>query len=94
MHDRKQCKHAADIILKIIGVECQGFILPPGEVRDLLGIRNDDTKWYLHKKVERLRKELAESSILLDVHPKDGITVMHTRPSHESNTLCSPRNIR
>ena len=71
--DDQKCITAVGIIQEIIRTECQGFILPPSEVKRLLGIPLHYHTWYLHKNVLELRKKLANNFISVTVSPVNGI---------------------
>jgi hypothetical protein len=71
--DNQKCTHAVGVIKEIISHECQGFILPPSEVRRLLGIPVHYQTWYLHQNVLELRKKLANNFISVTVNPQHGI---------------------
>lgn len=81
--DDQKCLHAVGIIREIISHECQGFILPPSEVKRLLGIPVHYQTWYLHRNVLELRKKLANNFISVTVSPQHGITFMlYNVPRH------------
>jgi len=71
--DDQKCLSAVGVIRDIISHECQGFILPPSEVRRLLGIPLHYQTWYLHRNVLELRKKLANTFISVHVDPRHGI---------------------
>ena len=84
----------AEIIMRVISLERQGFILPPREAKDLLGSSSEDGQWYHHKKIDHLRRALSERFIAMEVHPTEGITIVPSRRADEPRILCSPKNIR
>jgi len=90
----KRCKSAAASIMELLKFQCQGFILPPTEVRNLLGLAKDDRTWYLNEKIGRLKKELARRFVAMEVNPIQGITVQLYRGPLQSYVLCSPRSLR
>ncbi len=90
----KRCKKAAASILELLKYQCQGFILPPSEVKSLLGLARDDKAWHLHGSIDRLRKELARCFVAMDVNPVQGITVQLYKVPLQSYVLCSPRSMR
>lgn len=71
--DDQKCLNAVGVIRDLISRECQGFILPPAEVRRLLGIPIHYQTWYLHRNVLELRKKLANNFISVNVDPRHGI---------------------
>ncbi len=87
-----RCDHAATVIQDLIRHECQGFILPPSEVKRLLGIPGYYQTWYLHKKIVQLRKKLANSFISMAVSPEQGISVTLYKVPKENYVRFSPRN--
>lgn len=90
----KRSKKAAASILELLKYQCQGFILPPSEVRSLLGLAKDDGAWHLHERVTLLKKELARRYVAMEVNPIQGITVQLYRVPLQSYVLCSPRAMR
>jgi len=81
--DTQRCTHAVGIIRDLISHECQGFILPPSEVRRLLGIPTHYQTWYLHRNVLELRKKLANNYISVSVSPQHGICfTLYSIPKH------------
>jgi hypothetical protein len=90
----RNCKQAAASILELLKSQCQGFILPPAEVRNLLGLSHDDRKWHLHESIGQLKKELARRFVAMEVNPVQGITVQLYRVPLQSYVLCSPRSLR
>jgi len=87
-------RKAAASILELLKHQCQGFILPPSEVRSLLGLAKDDKSWHLHERVGLLKKELARRYVAMEVNPIQGITVQIYRVPLQSYVLCSPRAMR
>ena len=94
MESAIQCKRAAASILELLKHQCQGFILPPAEVRNLLGLSKDDRAWHLHECIGRLKKELARCYVAMEVNPIQGITVQLYKVPLQSYVLCSPRSLR
>ena len=90
----KRCKQAAASIMELLKFQCQGFILPPLEVKNLLGLAKDDKAWHLNERVGRLKKELARCYVAMEVNPIQGITVQIYRVPLQSYVLCSPRSLR
>ena len=90
----KGSRKAAVAILDLLKHQCQGFILPPQEVRNLLGLARDDRAWHLHERVALLRKELARCYVAMEVNPIQGITVQLYRVPLQTYVLCSPRAMR
>ncbi len=80
--------------MELLKFQCQGFILPPTEVRNLLGLVKDDRAWYLNESIGLLKKELARRFVAMEVNPIQGITVQLYRVPLQSYVLCSPRNLR
>jgi hypothetical protein len=75
----KGCEHALDIILRAMEYMAAGFILPPCEVKNMLGIRKNNASWYLHREVGKLKKALARHAIETEVSPVHGIAVRPLR---------------
>lgn len=71
--EEEKCRTAVAVIRDLIGRENQGFILPPSEVRRLLGIPAHYRTWYLHRNVISLRRKLANNFISVAVSPENGI---------------------
>jgi hypothetical protein len=92
--DEDQCQQAATTILELLRTQCQGFILPPAEVKNLLGLPKEDRSWYLSERVVQLRKDLARRFVAVEVNPLQGITVMLYRVPQQAYVLCSPRSFR
>jgi len=90
----KRCKSAAASIIELLKYQCQGFILPPTEVKNLLGLSKDDKSWHLNDSIGRLKKELARLFVAMEVNPIRGITVQLYRVPLQSYVLCSPRTLR
>jgi hypothetical protein len=90
----KRCKRAAASIMELLKFQCQGFILPPTEVKNLLGLAKDDKTWHLNEGIGRLKKELARRFVAMEVNPIQGITVQLYRVPLQSYVLCSPRSLR
>ncbi len=90
----KRCKSAAASIMELLKFQCQGFILPPTEVKNLLGLAKDDMAWHLNEGIGRLKKELARRFVAMEVNPILGITVQLYRVPLQSYVLCSPRSLR
>lgn len=90
----KRCRKAAASIVELLKSQCQGFILPPLEIKSLLGLPRDDKTWHLNERVERLRKELARCYVAMEVHPINGITFQLYRVPLHTYVLCSPRSMR
>ncbi len=90
--DEKRCIQAVDVIRDLLSRECQGFILPPSEVRRLLGIPGYYQTWYLHKSVLELRKKLANNYISIAVSPEQGICFTLYRVPREKSIRVSPLN--
>jgi len=90
----ERCQQAAATILDILKYQCQGFILPPGEVKNLLGIHKDDRSWYLNERVVKLRKTLARRFVAIEVNPIQGLTVMLYRLPQPAYVMCSARSYR
>ncbi|HOJ13354.1 MAG TPA: hypothetical protein PLS81_02560 [Deltaproteobacteria bacterium] len=70
-----RCARAAQAIMEILKYQCQGFILPPPEVRHLLGLDPEDRAWHLNERVALLKKELARRFVAMDVSPIVGATI-------------------
>jgi hypothetical protein len=94
MESGKRCKSAAASIMELLKFQCQGFILPPTEVKNLLGLAKDDKTWYFNERIGRLKKELARRFVAMEVNPVQGITVQLYRVPLQSYVLCSPRSLR
>jgi hypothetical protein len=92
--DDKRCQQAAATILDLLKYQCQGFILPPGEVKDLLGLRKDDRSWYLNENVAKLRKTLARRYVAIEVNPIQGLTVMLYKIPQPAYVMCSTKSYR
>jgi hypothetical protein len=92
--DEKRCQQAAATILELLKYQCQGFILPPGEVKDLLGLHKDDRSWYLSESVTKLRKSLARRYVAIEVNPIQGITFMLYRIPQPAYVMCSAQSFR
>jgi hypothetical protein len=90
----KRCKRAAASIIELLKYQCQGFILPPTEVKNLLGLAKDDRSWHLNESISRLKKELARRFVAMEVNPIQGITVQLYRVPSQSYVLCSPKSLR
>jgi hypothetical protein len=90
----KRSKKAAASILELLKFQCQGFILPPAEVRNLLGLTKEDRAWHLHESIGQLKKELARCYVAMEVNPIQGITVQLYKVPLQSYVLCSPRSLR
>ena len=88
--DDRKCSRAAEIINELIGMECQGFILPPSEVRRLLGIPGYYHTWYLHENIAQLREELENTLISMAVSPEYGISFTRSRPLRHCTVRVSP----
>jgi len=89
-----QCMHAARTILDLIRNECQGFILPPSEVKNLLGIERHEMTWYLNKRLKRLKKILANNFIAMEISPEKGVCiVLYQTPAHTCVALSPARII-
>ncbi len=89
---QKKCIQAVDVIRDLIKRECQGFILPPSEVRRLLGIPGYYQTWYLHRSVLELRKKLANNYISIAVSPEQGICFTLYKVPREESIRVSPIN--
>ncbi|MBN2298648.1 MAG: hypothetical protein JXM72_08635 [Deltaproteobacteria bacterium] len=87
-----RCNKAATVIRDLIKHECQGFILPPSEVKRLLGIPGYYQTWYLHKKIITLRKALANNYISMAVSPEYGICITLYKVPRDTYVRFSPRN--
>ena len=87
-----KCSQAVDVIRDLISRECQGFILPPSEVRRLLGIPGYYQTWYLHRSVIELRKKLANNFISIAVSPEQGICFTLYKVPREERIRVSPIN--
>ncbi len=90
----KSCKKAAASIIELLKYQCQGFILPPAEVKNLLGLAKDDKSWHLNERIGQLKKELARRFIAMEVNPIQGITVQIYKVPLQAYVLCSPRSLR
>jgi hypothetical protein len=90
MQDSLNCNRAAEVISHLIRNECQGFILPPSEVRRMLGIPGYCRTWYLHRNIVALRKKLANSFICMSVHPEQGICFTVYKAPRQSTVRVSP----
>ncbi len=75
-HERTEsgtrCRSAAASIMELLKFQCQGFILPPTEVKNLLGLDKDDRTWHLNESIGRLKKELARRFVAMEVNPIQG----------------------
>ncbi len=90
--DERKCSKAVGVISDLIKRECQGFILPPSEVKRLLGIPVHYQTWYLHRSVIQLKKKLANKYISMAVSPEDGICfTLYTLPK-QPGVRVSPMN--
>ena len=92
LQEDRRCGQAVTIIKELIKNECQGFILPPSEVKRILGIPGYYQTWYLHKKVIELRKKLANSYISMSVSPEYGISITLYKVPKDTYVRFSPRN--
>jgi hypothetical protein len=92
IQDDRKCSHAAEVINDLIRNECQGFILPPSEVRRLLGIPGHCRTWYLHKSIAVLRKKLAGTFVSMAVSPDLGISFTLYEIPRQSMVRVSPIN--
>jgi hypothetical protein len=90
--EEKKCIQAVGVIRDLISRECQGFILPPSEVRRLLGIPGHYQTWYLHRNVHELRKKLANNYISVAVSPEQGISFTLYKVPREESIRVSPIN--
>ncbi|HVN72686.1 MAG TPA: hypothetical protein VMU10_11750 [Desulfomonilia bacterium] len=90
----KICKKAAASIMELLKYQCQGFVLPPAEVKDLLRLAKEDKAWHLHESITRLKKELARRFVAMEVNPIHGITVQLYKVPLQTYVLCSPRSLR
>lgn len=90
--EEEKCKKAVAVIRDLISRECQGFILPPSEVRRLLGIPGHYRTWYLHRSVIELRKKLANNFISVAVSPEDGICFTLYKIPNQPDIRVSPVN--
>ena len=92
IREDSRCSRAITVIKELIRNECQGFIIPPSEVKRLLGIPGYYQTWFLHKRVIALRKNLANSFISMSVSPEYGISItLYTVPK-DTYIRFSPRN--
>jgi hypothetical protein len=89
-----RCQQAVNAIIELLKLQCQGFILPPSEVKNLLGLPKEDKLWHLNEHVAKLRKELARRYVAMEVNPIQGITVMLYRVTFQSFTPYSLRTLR
>lgn len=92
MQDDQRCGYAAEIINDLIRSECQGFILPPSEVRRLLGIPGHYHTWYLHRSITILRKKLANTFVSMAISPEHGISFTLYRAPSKAMVRVSPVN--
>lgn len=92
IQEDRRCDRAATVIQDLIRKECQGFILPPAEVKRLLGIPGYYQTWYLHKKVIQLRRKLANNYISMAVSPEHGICITLYKVPKDTYVRFSPRN--
>jgi hypothetical protein len=90
MQDNRNCNRAAEVISHLIRSECQGFILPPSEVRRMLGIPGYCRTWYLHRNISALQKRLANSFICMSVNPEQGICFTVYKAPRQSTIRVSP----
>ena len=90
----KRCQQAATTILDLLKYQCQGFILPPSEVKNLLGLPKEDRSWYMNEKVVKLRKDLAKRFVAIQINPIQGMTVMLYRVPQQTYVLCSAKSYR
>lgn len=90
----KRCKKAAASILELLRLQCQGFILPPAEMKNLLGLPKNDMAWHLHESIGLLKKELARCYVAMEVNPVQGVTIQIYKVPLQSYVLCSPRSLR
>lgn len=92
--EKNRCQRAVSTILEVLKLQCQGFILPPAEVKRLLALPDDGRPWHLHESVARLKKDLANRYVAMEINPSQGITVMLYRVPVYPHVLCSPRSLR
>ena len=92
IREDRRCDRAITVIKELIRNECQGFILPPSEVKRLLGIPSYYQTWYLHKRVLELKKNLANSFISMGVNPEYGISITLYKVPRDTYVRFSTRN--
>ncbi len=90
--EEEKCRNAVRVIRDLISRESQGFILPPSEVRRLLGIPGHYRTWYLHRSVISLRRRLANNFISVAVSPENGIFFTLYKVPSQPNIRVSPIN--
>lgn len=90
--DGLKCSQAVGVISDLIKRECQGFILPPSEVKRLLGIPLHYQTWYLHRSVIELRKKLANFYISAAISPELGISFTLYKVPRQASIRVSPIN--
>ncbi len=90
--DELKCSQAVGVISDLIKRECQGFILPPSEVKRLLGIPVHYQTWYLHRSVIQLKKKLANNYISVAISPEDGICFTLYKVPRQPGIRVSPIN--
>lgn len=90
--DELKCSQAVIVISDLIKRECQGFILPPSEVKRLLGIPAHYQTWYLHRSVLQLKKKLANNYISVEISPGDGISFTLYNVPRQPGIRVSPVN--
>ncbi len=90
VQDSRNCNRAVQVISHLIRNECQGFILPPSEVRRMLGIPRHCRTWYLHRNIITLRKRLANSFICMSVSPEQGICFTVYKAPRQCTVRVSP----
>ncbi len=86
-----RCRNAALSILEILKYQCQGFILPPAEVKRILGIDPADRAWHLHERTAMLKRELARRFVAMEVSPMVGATIQLYRLPPAAPWPFSPR---
>lgn len=92
--EKNRCQRAVSTILEVLKLQCQGFILPPAEVKRLLALPDDDRPWHLHESVTRLKKDLANRYVAMEINPSQGIIVMLYRVPVYPHVPCSSRSLR
>lgn len=87
-----KCNRAVGVISDLIKTECRGFILPPSEVKRLLGIPGHYRTWYLHRSITELKKKLANNFISIVISPEHGICFTLYRIPDRSDSPLSKNN--
>ena len=79
-----KCELASDVILKGLSYVNSGFILSPGEIRDMLGIKPTHPAWHQHRKVGVLVRMLSRHELQVEVSPASGLTVTQIKTTRNT----------